>query len=218
MYTDEDLLPLSGIQHLAFCERQWALIHVESTWDENLDTTVGHSFHERAHEDGAHFDHGVLTMRSMRLVSYELGITGFSDVVEFVPCEDGSLRVAGSDARYRICPVEYKKGRPKKGDCDRVQLTAQALCLEEMYGVRIGEGHLFYGEPRRRERVEITDDLRVATRRLCERMHELARDKVTPAPVPTAGCKRCSLKEACIPQLGGRSAKGYWSDAGIAWG
>lgn len=138
-YADDELLPLSGIQHFSFCKRQWALIHVESQWQENLDTTLGHLFHERAHVRGYSAADGVIAERSVRLVSRSLGLIGFSDVVELVPTAEGG-GVRRGDAWYEMRPVEYKKGRTKASDCDRLQLAAQAMCLEEMHGATVKEG------------------------------------------------------------------------------
>lgn len=215
-YGDDDLLPLSGIQHFSYCERQWALIHLECRWEENLDTTLGEQFHERAHLAGYSSDKGVIAERSMRIFSRRLGFAGESDVVEFFPCneETGVLR---GDGYYGLRPVEYKKGRFKSADHDRLQLVAQALCLEEMYEVPVTSGSLFYGETRRRERVEVTGELRERVEEMARRMHELLRAGETPRAKKSARCARCSLKNECAPEIFTSNASGYWRDLGIDW-
>ncbi len=216
-YRDDDLLPLSGIQHFSYCERQWALIHIECLWEENLDTTLGKLFHERAHLSGYSCAKGVIAERSLRLLSRELGVVGFADVVEFVPCDEGKgLQRDGS--WYVLRPVEYKKGRTKAGDHDRLQLAAQAMCLEEMYGIPVVEGCLFYGETRRRERVELGESLRRLVRSMADRMHELSLMGATPRVTEGSRCARCSLKNACFPEMFSEEVSDYWKGLGVDWG
>lgn len=216
LYGEDDLLPLSGIQHFSYCERQWALIHLECRWEENLDTTQGKQFHERAHLAGYSHDKGAIAERSMRLVSRRLGFAGVSDVVEFLPCGE-SPGVLRDGSRYALRPVEYKKGRSKTADHDRLQLTAQALCLEEMYGIPVTSGCLFYGESRRRERVEISDKLRGRVADMARRMHEMLRAGTVPRAVESARCARCSLKNECAPEMFATEASSYWEGLGIDW-
>lgn len=207
MYSDDDLLPLSGLQHMAFCERQWALIHVEGLWEENSDTLRGRFFHERVDTAGYSCQAGVRSARSVRLVSYSLGVYGVADIVEYR---------AGNDAA--IMPVEYKVGKPKVEDWDRLQVCAQALCLEEMEGVRIDAGALFYGETRRRAVVEITEELRDRVANLAWRMHELLEGGLTPRGKKSKKCRRCSLQDECLPIISDRSVSGYWGDFGLSDG
>jgi CRISPR-associated exonuclease Cas4 len=196
MHSESDLLPLSALQHLAFCERQWGLIHLEQQWNENRLTAEGRLMHENADTETTEIRDGVRTCRGLRIRSLRLGIAGRADVVEFGP--DGPR------------PVEYKRGKPKADDIDEVQLCAQALCLEEMLGVSIAEGSLFYGEPRRRTAVVFDAALRDRVERLIERLHELMRAGVTPGPVYAKKCKSCSLLQVCEPKsTGGKSAKDY---------
>ena len=136
--ADDDALPISGLQHLAFCPRQWALIHLEQVWVENGRTAEGRLLHERADLPGESRRASVRTVRGMWLRSERLRLTGRADIVEFRP------------APY---PVEYKRGKSKPNDCDTVQLCAQALCLEEMLQSKIERGAIFYGDPRRRLRL-----------------------------------------------------------------
>ena len=158
--AEEDFLQLSGLQHFAFCRRQWALIHIEQQWKENLRTVEGDLFHRRAHDEQARERRGdVLILRGLSVASPTLGISGKCDVVEFHLSEDG-IQLHGHRGLYSIYPIEYKKGKPKLTEEDRLQLAAQAMCLEEMFSVRVPAGAVFYGETRRREQVEITEELR----------------------------------------------------------
>lgn len=204
MYGDDDLLALSGLQHIAYCERQWALIHLEQIWDESIDTVRGELFHERAHLAGYSCSKGVRAERGLRLVSHELGIYGVADVVEFSGC---------GDARS-ILPIEYKVGRPKVGDWDRLQVAAQVLCLDEMFGVSIDRGALFYGETRKRESVEVSTEMKDRVRALSARMHELYSAGKTPSVPKTAKCRRCSLADLCLPSAMVRDAEEYWRENG----
>lgn len=199
MYSDEDLLALSGLQHAAFCERQWALIHVEQIWSESSDTVRGDFFHERVDTTGYSCARGVRSERRVRVVSHRLGLYGVADIVEY-----------RDDGCSAFTPVEYKVGRPKVEDWDRLQVAAQALCLEEMEGARVAAGALFYGETRRRETVEITDELRERVERLSAHIHELYEKWTTPKPPPGARCGRCSLRDDCLPTASGLDAREYW--------
>ena len=200
MYSEDDLLPLSGLQHLLFCERQWGLIHLEQSWEENRLTAEGRVLHERAHGGGTENRPRVRTSRGLRLHSFRLGLVGQADVVEFQLAGDG-VAIPKTEGLWRPFPVEYKRGRVKRGSCDEVQLCAQALCLEEMFGCVIGEGALYYGEPRRRTKVEFDMMLRRRTEDLAERMHELHHAGVTPTANYQRKCESCSLMAQCLPKL-----------------
>jgi CRISPR-associated exonuclease Cas4 len=199
VFSEDDLLPLSGLQHMAFCERQWALIHIEQQWAENRLTAEGHIVHERAHEAGAETRKTLVIARGVAVHSFRLGISGQADVVEF-EADPGGVVLEGRTGRWLPSPVEYKRGRPKKAICDRVQVCAQGLCLEEVFGIRIASGALYYDTPRRRQEVAFTGDLRTQTERLCARMQELYQRRETPPPVYTRGCESCSVKEICLPR------------------
>lgn len=203
MIAEEDLLPLSGLQHLRFCERQWGLIHIEQQWEENRLTAEGRVLHGKAHQSGTESRPGIRITRGLRVQSLRLGLSGVADVVEFHRADDGVV-LEGSSGLWRPFPVEYKRGKPKQDSCDEIQLCAQALCMEEMFGCVIERGALFYGEPRRRTAVEFVRDLRDTTERLAIRMHELYSSGRTPAPVASAKCERCSLIEICAPRLLGK--------------
>jgi len=190
MVAEADLLPLSGLQHLLYCERQWALIHIEQQWEENRFTAQGRALHRTVDEGSDESHSGVRIVRSLPIRSLRLGISGKADVIEFP--------LTGTAPPL---PVEYKRGRPKPGAWDEVQLCAQALCLEEMLGTSIAEGALFYGTPRRRTAVPFTPALRVTTERAAARMHELYSRGTTPlVAYDSARCDRCSLLQICQPK------------------
>ena len=203
MFSEDDLLPLSGLQHLMFCERQWALIHIEQLWAENRLTAQGRVLHDRAHESGGESRPGIRVARGLRLRSLRLGLSGQADVVEFRRAAEGSgggVRMDGEEGLWRPFPVEYKRGRPKPDRCDEVQLCAQALCLEEMFAARIEAGALFYGTPRRRTEVAFDAVQRGETERLAARMHEMYRARATPRAVYLPKCENCSLIALCMPR------------------
>ncbi len=201
MYTEEDYLMLSGIQHFAFCRRQWALIHIEQQWEENYRTTAGELMHKKAHDEGAFEKRGnLLTVRGLRISSRELGLSGQCDVVEFRE-DAGGIDLFGYDGKWTPVPVEYKHGAPKEHQADELQLCAQAMCLEEMFQTGIMLGYLFYGENRRRTQVEFTDSLRDEVRKLAKEMHDLFQRGYTPNGKISKQCKACSLENLCIPKL-----------------
>jgi len=193
-----DLLPISALQHFAYCPRQFALIHIEQTWEENRFTAEGRLLHERVDAGAAETRGDLHIARSLRLVSHTMGLTGVADVVEFHRGDDGVV-LQGDDGHWRPRPVEYKRGRSKADDWDRLQLCAQALCLEEMLDFPVPEGAIFYGKPRRRERVIIDKTLRDKTRSLVRQMHALWLSGRTPPAEPGPKCNHCSLRDRCLP-------------------
>ena len=197
-YTEDDLIPLSALQHLLFCERQCALIHIEQAWNENLFTAEGRIMHERVHEAGRESRGDVRIEYGLPLRSLRLGLIGKADVVEFHLSAENSLR--GSAKRWQPFPVEYKRGKPKKDNCDKVQLCAQALCLEEMLDVEVPCGALFYGKTRRRRDVDFDHALRQETEGAAKRLHGLIESGQTPQPVYMPKCKSCSLFNMCLPK------------------
>ena len=200
-YLDQDLLPLSGLQHFAFCRRQWALIHVENQWQENLRTVEGHLLHQRAHDETQRERRGdTLILRGLPIVSYTLGLSGQCDVVEFHLTPEG-VPLRGEGGLWLPFPVEYKRGRPKAHQADELQLCAQAMCLEEMLCCEISQGALFYGEPRRRTAVDFSPALRQTVQDFSEEMHQDYRRGYTPKAKPTKSCNACSLKGLCLPGL-----------------
>lgn len=194
-------LQLSGLQHFAYCPRQWALIHLEQQWQENDRTADGQIFHSRAHDASARETRGdLLILRGLRVFSDTLGVSGTCDVVEFRRTENG-VPLRGYDGRWQPYPVEYKRGEPKPGNADALQLCAQAMCLEEMLLCDIPEGSLYYGETRRRERVRLDASLRAEVIAALEQMHRYASAGHTPKARPTKGCNACSLRDICVPRL-----------------
>ena len=186
-----DSLPLSALQHLLFCERQCALIHVERLWEENRFTAEGRVLHEKVDEGRGESRPGVRITRSLQLRSEVLGLHGVADVVELHRLPDGG---------WLPFPVEYKRGKPKAHDADLVQLCAQAMCLEEGFGTPVPQGAMFYGQTRRRLDVIFDEGLRELTRRTAARLHKLIESGVTPRAVREKKCEACSLLEVCLPE------------------
>jgi len=210
-YTQDDLLPLSGIQHFLFCRRQWALIHVEQQWKENALTAEGRILHKRV--DDPFFTetrNGAVTARSVPVASYRLGLSGVCDVVEFVPSPPTPLpkgegcKLPNREGFYLPTPVEYKRGREKHDHSDEVQLCAQAMCLEEMLSTEITRGYLYYGETRHRVEVEFTSELRTLVQDMSAEMHNYFSRGYTPRVKTHKGCRSCSLADICLPVLQGK--------------
>lgn len=191
MYSDEELLPLSALQHYIFCKRQCALIHIEQVWVENAHTAEGRAMHDRVHDEGHATVAGVCLERGLALVSRSLGISGKSDIVEFR---------AGSGGVFIPFPVEYKRGRPKQDESDTVQLCAQAICLEEMLNVPVPCGSIFYGKTRHRHDFELTPQLRKTTEDTALGLHLLIAAGITPKAEYSPKCKSCSLIDICLPK------------------
>lgn len=200
-WPEEDYLQLSGLQHFAFCRRQWALIHIEDQWAENYRTVDGHLMHERVHDQEFRESRGDrLTVRGLAVHSAELGISGQCDAVEFFKSPAG-VPLGGRDGLWLPYPVEYKRGKPKEHGADELQLCAQAMCLEEMLCCPVPEGALYYGEPRRRTVVSFTEELRGRVQESLAEMHELYQRRYTPRVKPSKACNACSLKDVCLPKL-----------------
>jgi CRISPR-associated exonuclease Cas4 len=203
-YPPDEWLPLSGIQHFLFCRRQWALIHVERQWQENVLTAQGRIMHRRADDPFFTEKRGeVIIARSVPVSSPILGLSGVCDVVEFTASPEG-VRLPGREGCYLPAPVEYKRGRPKSHQADEAQLCAQAICLEEMLAVTISTGYLYYGQTRRRVTVELTRDLRDLVRRAAREMHDYYHRGYTPKVKMTRACRSCSLADICLPKLQGK--------------
>jgi CRISPR-associated exonuclease Cas4 len=201
---EQEELQMSGIQHFCFCRRQWALIHIEQQWTENLRTAEGRLEHDRAHDESFVEKRGnLILLRGMRVRSQRLGLSGCCDVVEFRADPNG-VTLNGWDGRWTPMPVEYKHGRSKENDADRLQLCAQAMALEEMLVCEVPRGALFYEETRRREIVELTEDLRRKTQDMAEEMHRYFARGYTPKVKTGTFCNACSLKELCLPKLCGK--------------
>lgn len=201
VYKEEDYLMLSGIQHYVFCRRQWALIHIENQWEENVRTVEGHLIHEKAHDKQLSETRGNLIIsRGMPIFSASLGTSGECDVVEFRKSNTG-IALFGREGLYEVIPVEYKKGREKEDDSDELQLAAQAICLEEMLCCSVPKGYLFYHEARRRKEILIGEELRERVKEIFTEMHQIYNRRYTPKVKRTRRCNACSLKDICLPVL-----------------
>jgi CRISPR-associated exonuclease Cas4 len=190
-YTEEDLIMISALQHFVFCQRQCALIHIEQVWDENRATAEGKIMHERVHEQDRESRGDMRIEYGLPLRSLRLGLIGKADVVEF--------HRVGKDM-WQPFPVEYKRGKPKVDHCDKIQLCAQALCLEEMLSVFVPQGAIFYGRTRRRLDVIFDNSLRLETEETVDKARRLITAGLTPPPVYEKRCKSCSLIEECMPK------------------
>ena len=212
-YSEEEFLPLSGLQHFKFCRRQWALIHIEQQWAENFRTVDGALMHENAHDADFRESRGdLLITRGVSIFSPTLGVSGQCDVLEYHRGATG-IPIRGKEGLWQPYPVEYKRGSPREDTGDTLQLCGQAMCLEEMLCCDIPEGALYYGEIRRRVPVSFTEELRCQVRELLAQMHDLYRRGYTPKEKPSKSCNACSLKELCLPKLmKSRSVAAYLKD------
>lgn len=209
-YLEEDYLLLSGIQHFVFCKRQWALIHIEQQWEENVRTIEGQHLHTRANQPMIREKRGdKLIVRALPIHSHELGITGVCDVVEFIKGPNG-IPLIGESGLFTVFPIEYKRGKLKKDNSDVYQLVAQAICLEEMLACQITMGYIFYNEIKHRIEVPITDRDREQVRQTFKEMHEYYGKRYTPKVKTGPHCKSCSLVDICVPDiLSKRSVASY---------
>lgn len=199
--TEQGAIMLSALQHFVFCRRQWALIHLEQQWADNVRTVEGHLMHRRAHDEKKVEKRGdLLVLRGLHVRSETLQVTGICDVVEFHQCQNG-VPLQGYEGLWQPYPVEYKRGSPKPHDADELQLCAQAMCLEEMLLCTIPEGSLYYGENRRRTQISFTPEMRERVSALLAEMRQYTERGYTPRPKPTKGCNACSLKDVCLPKL-----------------
>lgn len=214
-WPEEDWLQLSGLQHFAFCRRQWALIHIESQWSENYRTVDGNLMHERVHDQNLRESRGdLLIVRGLAIHSARLGVSGQCDAVEFHRFPDG-ISLKGQEGLWLPYPVEYKRGKPKSHNADELQLCAQAMCLEEMLCCPVTAGALYYGEPRRRTVVEFTPELRKQVEDSLAEMHRLFQRRYTPKVKTTKACNACSLKDLCLPKLMNREKVSVYLDHAV---
>lgn len=207
---EDNYLMLSGIQHFQFCKRQWALIHIEQQWEENVRTVEGEYLHQKADEPFIREKRGdKLIVRAMPVKSKELKITGICDVVEFIKDRNG-VEIVGAEGRYVAYPVEYKRGKPKMDDSDVLQLTAQAMCLEEKLLCEIDTGYMFYNEIKHRVAVPLTIDYKNKVRTIVAEMQDYYSRRHTPKVKIGSFCKNCSLQNVCLPELmNKRTVKSY---------
>lgn len=214
IYSEEEYLLLSGLQHFRFCRRQWALIHIENQWAENYRTVDGTLMHKNAHDQDYRESRGdrIIT-RGVSVFSPTLGVSGQCDVLEYHQGA-GGIPIKGKEGLWQPYPVEYKRGSPRQDGADALQLCGQAMCLEEMLCCGIPKGALYYGETRHRVEIVFTEELRGEVRELLSQMHSLYRRGHTPKVKTTKSCGACSLKELCLPKLmKNRSVDRYLRDA-----
>lgn len=190
MYTEDDFIMISALQHYVYCPRQCGLIHVDDVWRENLFTVRGNILHDKVDTDTYETRGTLKTVRGLRIHSFNLGITGRCDVVEFRESKNGK----------EVMPVEFKSGEPKDDISDKVQLCAQAFCLEEMLNTKITRGAFFYGKIRRRDVVEIDSKLRSQTENIITSVREIVSNKIVPSAEYNAKCRNCSLQDICQPK------------------
>lgn len=190
MYSEDDFIQLSALQHYVFCPRQCALIHVDDVWRDNVLTVRGNILHEKVDTDTYETRGALKTVRALKIHSFRLGLAGKCDVVEFRESKGG----------VEILPVEFKAGQPKHDVSDEVQLCAQALCLEEMLTTAVRRGAFFYGKIRRRVQVELTDSLRSQTEEIIAAVHAIVERKVVPQAAYAPKCRSCSLEDVCQPK------------------
>ncbi len=204
MFSEDDYIQLSSLQHYVFCPRQCGLIHVEDVWTDNMFTVRGEILHEKVDTDTYETRGTLKTVRGLRIHSARLGIVGRCDVVEFRK---------GKNEQEEVLPVEFKSGEPKEDISDKVQLCAQVLCLEEMLNTKITQGAFFYGKIRRRNLVEIDTELRIQTEEIITSVHEIVSKKQVPAAKYSEKCRNCSLEESCMPKaMNERKLKRYMKE------
>lgn len=203
-YSEDEMLMLSGIQHFVFCPRQWALIHIEGLWEENYLTFEGQLQH--SHADDPFYRQvakGMHLLRSVSIASKELGLSGIIDIMELHPSDSRQgIEIQNIKGRWMPYPIEYKHGKPKSDNSDALQVAAQAMCLEEMYGIVVDHGAVFYHQTRHRQIISVTEELRNEVRDASDRMHFLFDSSTIPAPMQSPKCKKCSLINLCLPELG----------------
>lgn len=197
MFTEDSLLPISALQHLLYCPRQCALIHLEQAWADNRFTAEGNQMHKRAHDGPDESRPGVRITRSLPVRSMAYGLTGQCDIVEF---HNHESQIPNDASTPRVIPVEYKRGKPKSHRADEVQLCAQALCLEEMMQTTIPQGFIFYGKRKRRTPTPFDPELRQLTLQITQELHQLINQRQTPhASYQQRRCDACSLINICQP-------------------
>ncbi len=214
-FKQEDFLQLSGIQHYVFCKRQWGLIHIENLWEENVKTAQGRIIHENAHDATKVEKRKELVIsRALPIHSYELGLSGECDIVEFNADKQG-IYIPKYKGTYQITPIEYKRGKPKSGLEDVMQLVAQVMCLEEMFCTTLQYGIIYYHTTRKRVEIIVTDELRYQAIKILEEMHKYIINKKTPKSRKTSACKSCSLVNLCLPVLEKRKSVSDYIDKTI---
>lgn len=217
IYNDNEMLLLSGIQHFMFCPRQWALIHIDQAWEDNLHTAEGALLHDHVDDPFYRYKSGELRiLRKVALASQSLGLYGFSDIVECRKTEHPSpetITLLDSSGYWTPTPIEYKRGKPKSDDCDIIQVVAQAMCIEEMYSIEVKQGCIYYASTRHRETFDISTELKNKALDLSLKMHELMINGTIPPPdYSSKKCSKCSLINICMPQNFGSNSVKYYID------
>ena len=213
MYTEDEMLMLSGIQHYMFCPRQWALIHIEQQWAENKLTIEGNILHQNVDNPFYRQKNGdVITLRSLHIASKELGLYGITDAVELIPSDTSEIAITHNryNGFWKLYPIEYKRGHHKPDERDEVQLAAQVLCLEEMFDITIPYGALYYNETKHREIISISDALRNTTKQCAKQMHEIFKSGIMPKAIKAHHCRNCSLKDICMPETSDCTQVSYY--------
>ncbi len=214
-YQEENFLQLSGIQHYTFCPRQWALIHIEQQWEDNILTFKGQELHQITNDPFFTEKRGdVIITRAVPISSKKLGLNGIADVIEFQKVDNFGIKLNGYSGYWKPIPVEYKLGNPKPTNCDILQLCAQAICLEEVFQITLDIGYIYYGRTRRRLDVILKPELKAETYRVAQEMHRVFASGKTPGPIINKACEKCSLVDLCLPYLSRRrSVKRYLESA-----
>lgn len=194
---------ISGIQHFGFCPRQWAFIHIEQIWKDNVKTFKGNEFHKKVDDPYIVEKRGRrIISRSIPLISHELRVKGISDCVEFhLRNDDLGAKLSHEKGSYDVIPIEYKVGDVKKDNSDILQLCVQAICLEEMFKIEIEKGYLYYGKLRKRVEAVFTIELRKNVKLLIDQMNYYFENGITPKACYKSHCKNCSLYDICLPKL-----------------
>jgi CRISPR-associated exonuclease Cas4 len=206
MMDRDEYLMLSGIQHYYFCKRQWAMIHIEQVWNDNLLTYSGSKMHKKADNPYILESRGTYFLsRSMPVYSDTLKLYGICDVVQFLKVESEGVKVKGKQGLYEIAPIEYKYGQEKSNDMDNLQLVAQTICLEEMFKTKIKKAFLYYGRTKTRKEVEISEELREKTIFISREMNDSFKNGKIPEAVHLPHCKKCSLVDLCNPKVGSKN-------------
>lgn len=221
VYTEDDMLMLSGIQHYCFCPRQWYLIHIEQLWKDNALTMEGNWLHKKVHQpEMTTKRRDKITLRSVPLASPTLGLYGFSDAVELTPAsenKEGGFTHPNYPGNWCATPIEYKRGRPKAHNADRLQLCAEAIAIEDLYNTHIAKGFLYYGETKHREIVLFDSSLRNETMKTAEDMHELALHNSPVTPTYKPHCRSCSLIDLCLPKLSQLTSASNYITEHLEW-
>lgn len=206
MYSDDDLISISALQHFLFCQRRCALVHLEQLWEENVFTAEGQNLHQKTHTADTENRPGIRIVRGLRIHSYRLGLIGQADVVEFCQADVG-ISLSGAEGLWQPFPVEYKRGIQKERREYEIQLCAQALCIEEMLKTEIPYGALYYGQSKRRMEIDLSPALRKQTDDVARQLHELIDGQTTPTARYEKKCEACSLYNRCLPKTTGLKKK-----------